>query len=193
MFFLWMQALPTPLKNFQKNQIIVQIRSKWLNFQTLYTVMVSVIKVSDGGIHQLIHFHYRSQQHYKREGNWLELAVAMWEIRNGWSFFWSGKVFNEWSLVFSVKYLPQLSIIDGKGVTEGGNGHQRLLAISVENLRHFFYQIRLQVWMVRTWLAASWTSQLQCLLILTRRLVHRPYGFMNLQAPRRKISSSGIM
>lgn len=139
MFFLWMQALPTPLKNFQKNQIIAQIRSKWLNFQTLYTVMVSVIKVSDGGIHQLIHFHYRSQQHYKREGNWLELAVAMWEIRNGWSFFWSGKVFNEWSLVFSVKYLPQLSIIDGKGVTEGGNGHQRLLAISVENLRQFFF------------------------------------------------------
>lgn len=138
MFFLWMQALPTPLKNFQKNLIIVQIRSKWLNFQTLYTVMVSVIKVSDGGIHQWIHFHYRSQQHYKREGNWLELAVAMWEIRNGWSFFWSGKVFNEWSLVFSVKYLPQLSIIDGKGVTEGGNGHQRLLAISVENLRQFF-------------------------------------------------------
>lgn len=133
MFFLWMHT--NSFKEFPKEP---NYRTDWLNFQTLYTVMVSVIKVSDGGIHQLIHFHYRSQQHYKREGNWLELGVAMWEIRNGWSFFWSGKVFNEWSLVFSVKYLPQLSIIDGKGVTEGGNGHQRLLAISVENLRQFF-------------------------------------------------------
>lgn len=49
-----MQALPTPLKNFRKNQIIIQIRSKWLNFKTLYTVMLSVIKVSDGGIYQFI-------------------------------------------------------------------------------------------------------------------------------------------
>lgn len=44
---------------------------------------------------------------------------------------------------FSVKYLPQLSIIDGKGVTEGGNGHQRLLAISVENLWKAIFFIRL--------------------------------------------------